>query len=164
MAVHETDAIGLGTELGLQAALQGLVLILAPHRACGAGVADEPRILHGAERQRMIAATEETIDLDGRLAVARNNCDVAHGAASNPPGSWLRAVVDSLVDWVQRHVLCLAPRAPMGVTTQARRAATRTSMTPSYHARASTVRRRIEVVGGRLAGGCRPLRAAATQL
>ena len=100
--------IGLGTELGLQAALRGLVLVFAPYGPRRAGVADEARVLHRAKRQRVVATTEETVDLDGGAAIAGNDRDVAHGAAPNPARARLRPVIDPFIDWIERHVHRLA--------------------------------------------------------
>ena len=82
MAVRDRCVHRLTTELGLQAALQGLVLVLPPHRASGAGVAHGARLVHRAERQGVIGAAEQAVDLNGG-GVTRDDADVAHRAASD---------------------------------------------------------------------------------
>ena len=82
MAVPAPMRIGVGTELGLQAASRdlGLVLVLAPDRAGGTGVAHRTRLVHGAERQRMVRAAQQAVDLHGR-GITRNDADVTNRAA-----------------------------------------------------------------------------------
>jgi hypothetical protein len=99
MAVRDRWKHRLTTELGLQAALQGftlrsivytyitsarsdLILVLSPDRTRRARVADGPRLIHAAERERMILATEQAVDLDsGR--VAREDADEPDRAAAD---------------------------------------------------------------------------------
>jgi hypothetical protein len=62
--------------------VRGLVLVLAPDRAGGAGVAHRARLIHGAKREGMVDATEQAVDLDGR-GITRNDADVTNRAASD---------------------------------------------------------------------------------
>ncbi len=69
--------IGPGTELGLQVALQGSILVFPPDRACRARVAHRTRLVHGAERERMIGTAEQAVHLD-RGRVAGHDADMTH--------------------------------------------------------------------------------------
>ena len=78
------------------------VLVLAPHGTSRAGVADGTCLIHGAERQRMVDATEQAIDLDGGRA-AGNDGDMADAAPSDPTRSRDRSAWVAPLDRVQRH-------------------------------------------------------------
>ena len=98
---------GAGTELGLQAALQGLrtesatgsssrqavrlgqpgqasVLIGSPDGGRRAGAADGARLLQRAQRQRVIPSAEQAVHLDTGAVSRRQDGDMAHAAATNP--------------------------------------------------------------------------------
>ena len=74
----------VATELGLQAALQGLrlVLVLAPHASGRAGIADGSSLVHRAKREWVLGPAKEAVDLHaGR--VAGEDADVPDRAAAD---------------------------------------------------------------------------------
>src|SRR5512146_2569438 len=61
-----------------------LVLVDAPDRCRGAGIADRARLVHGAQWQGMLAPAEQAIDLDPRPVGAGEKRDMTDAAASDP--------------------------------------------------------------------------------
>ena len=106
--------IGVGTELGLQAASRDSVLVFAPDRASCACVADGSSLVHGPERQRMLRTAEQAVDLDAGWDagwVAGNDAHMAYRAAADPTGSRDRSALFAPLDWVHRHVVAsVVPR------------------------------------------------------
>ena len=79
------------------------VLVGAPDGGCGAGVADRPRLVHGAERERMLEAPKQARDLDD--SALRTRCDrhMTHAAAPDPSPTSNRSSSPRLYRF-QRHV------------------------------------------------------------
>jgi hypothetical protein len=150
MAVAGPMQIGPGTELGLQAALQGLsdvpgrttrlrgcrnalrrppgaadlgrkvlasVLVRSPYRRGGAQVADFAGLVHGAQREGMLRAAKQTIDLHRAAIGSGQDRHVADSAASDPAAARDRlplSVIDECHPW-----LPLAPPPAMVFTVGA---------------------------------------------
>src|SRR5574338_1373329 len=88
-----------------------LVLVLAPHRSGGAGVADGPRLVHGAEGERMVAPAEEAVDLDPR-GFAGDDAHHADRTAPDATGPRDRSALVTPLDRVQRHARLSSPSTP----------------------------------------------------
>src|SRR4029079_6279117 len=107
-SVHRTRLTGRspGTQLR-----ERLVLVRSPDRGGGAGVADGARLIHGAERKRILAATQQAVDLDGGELLAGTDRAVAHAAPPAPPLPGDRCPL-AVVDLFDCHVAApvLGPR------------------------------------------------------
>ena len=115
------------------------VFILAPDRARRAGVADRPCFVHGPERQWVVDATEQTVDLDRGWA-ARDDADVTDGAASNPTGSRDAASVVTPLDRMYSHGFAPVRARPCGVQPpEASGGCVLATMARSYHSFMPTV-------------------------
>src|ERR671919_1896013 len=79
------------------------VFILAPHGARGAGVADEARLVHRAQRERVLATAQQAVDLDAGAVGRRQDRHVAHGAAADAARSLDGPTILLLIDRVERH-------------------------------------------------------------
>ena len=124
-----------GTELGLQAALQGsLVLVLPPDARSGAGVADGAGLDEGSERQRMIATAEEAVDLHLSSAGDRRDGHVSHAAATDLSGARNQSPLRRVAAF-DRHAGQTAP--PIGGSSMAR----------SYHGPTPRSARRADAPG-----------------
>jgi len=78
-----------------------LILVLAPDRARRAGVADRSRLVHRAERKRVLQPSQQAGDLD-RGGLSGDDRDVANRAAPDATGARGRSALAPL-DRVQCH-------------------------------------------------------------
>jgi len=86
-----------------------LFLVRAPDRARGAGVADGPRLVHGAEWQRVLDAAKQARDLDLGAVGTGSDGDVPDAAPPDPTTA-RNGCPYPRVDWFRSH-LRLQPAA-----------------------------------------------------
>ncbi len=129
-----TDANRLRTELGLQAASRDQSSSSRQTERAVQALQIGARLVHGAERQRMVGPTEQAVDLDAG-GIAGEDADVAHRAAADATGSRDRS---ALFDPPRRGSAPSGLSRALGAVVSYRRQATRrvrrATMTRSYHA------------------------------
>jgi hypothetical protein len=82
------------------------VFVFAPDRACRAGVADEPGLVHPAQGERVVAPAEQAVNLDTGTLARRKDRYETDGAAPNPPGASHRSARFLVtVDGIEGHGL-----------------------------------------------------------
>src|SRR5919108_2948389 len=100
---RRTDSYRSAHRTRLTGRLRGSVLVLSPHRAGRAGVADDARLVHRPQGERVVAPAEEAVHLDAPPIVAGEDADVADRAAADAAGSRDRPSLLSSLHWIQRH-------------------------------------------------------------